>query len=174
MLTLASPVLLAVFSIGLHPVAFTARSGDCRSLPANLQAEHSLAPSITALMARSPTLRAQCLRIAASPATRVTITITVAPMDAGVRARSHARRYQSGLLIVDVEIPPASRDFTELLAHELEHVTELIDGVDFRALAAAGSPLVVRKPSDGSFESDRARRAGLTAAAEVARRESRQ
>jgi hypothetical protein len=37
---------------------------------------------------------------------------------------------------VDVEIPLVSRDFVGLLAHELEHVTELVDGVDFRAFAA--------------------------------------
>jgi hypothetical protein len=175
MITLASPVvLLSLYSIGLHPVVFTARGGDCPTLPVNIQAERSLAPVITQLMARSLTLRAQCLRIAASPATHVSITATVAIMEAGTRARSFARRYLSGLLVVEVQIPPAARDFAELLAHELEHVSELIDGVHFEALAAAGNPEIVRRRSDGSFESERARRAGMAAAAEVARRGSRQ
>jgi hypothetical protein len=67
-----------------------------------------------------------------------------------------------------VQIPPAARDLAELLAHELEHVTELIDGIDFRALAAAPGAAIVRDRSSGSFESDRARRAGILAAAEAA------
>lgn len=121
------------------------------------------------VLARSRTLRAQCLRIAASPTTRVTVLLSTSPMDATARARSYARRYESGLLIVEVQIPPASRDFAELLAHELEHVTELIDGVNFRALAAARTGTIVQDRSDGSFESERARRAGIAAAAEVAR-----
>jgi hypothetical protein len=59
---------------------------------------------------------------------------------------------------VDIEIPPASQDFTELLAHELEHATEIIERVDFEALAGARlGPRVDRRP-DGSVESDRATR----------------
>jgi hypothetical protein len=77
------------------------------------------------------------------------------------RARSCARRYASGLLVVDMELPPASPDFAELLAHELEHVTEFIDGVNFKAVAATGHGGIVQTPSDGSFESDRAHNAGL-------------
>jgi hypothetical protein len=88
--------------------------------------------------------------------TQVTIKITMAPMDTYARARSVARRYDSGLLIVDIEIPPASQDFTELLAHELEHASEIIERVDFEALA--GARLGQRVDPDGSSKSDRATR----------------
>ena len=160
-------VVLSLYSL-LHPVAFTGRGADCRALPQNIQIERDLRPAVAQLLARSRTLRSQCRRIAASPATHVSITISLSPMTAGARARSFARRYESGLLVVEVQLPPASSDFAELLAHELEHVTELIDGVNFRALADAGTRGIARTPSDGSFESDRARNAGIAAATEAA------
>lgn len=78
---------------------------------------------------KSRTLRAQCLEIAAARQTYVSVTLSLSPMDPEARARSIARRYQSGLLVVEIQIPPASGDFAELLAHELEHVTELIERV---------------------------------------------
>ena len=71
--------------------------------------------------------------------------------------------------MVDVEIPPASRDVAELLAHELEHVNEFIDHVDFQQLARDRRSGVVRCGVDESFETERARKAGLTVAAEAAR-----
>lgn len=175
MITLSSSVVvLSLYSFGLHPVAFIARLPECGALPVNIQARDDLRSVIAGLIARSATIRSQCARIAASRLTRVNVTLTLEPMDPGARARSIARRYQSGILLVSIQIPPASRDFAELLAHELEHVTELIDGVDFKRLAAAGGSKVIRRPSDGSFESERARQAGITAAAEVARRGTRQ
>ena len=169
MIVFATPVVvLCLYMLGLDPVAFTARATGCYELPANIHATDELRGPIARLLARSRTLRGQCARIAAERRTQVTVTMSVAPRDAQVRARSTARRYDSGLLIVDIEIPAASSDFAELLAHELEHVTEFIDHVDFKTLARTrGGPGVERRP-DGSFESDRARRAGRAAAAEAA------
>jgi len=160
-----SVIVLSLYFL-LHPVAFTARAGDCRALPPNLQVERDLRPAVTELLARSRTLRAQCLRIGASPATRVMVILAMPPGNAVSRARSVARRYASGLLLVQVQLPAASRDFAELLAHELEHVIELIERVNFRALAATRDAAVFE--AAGSFESDRARNAGIAAAAEVA------
>ena len=167
-ISFAPPVIVLSLSLLLHPVAFTAHGVECRALPTNIQVEAGLRPVLVQMLARSPTLRGQCLRIAASPATHVSVTISIEPMEGGARARSFARRYESGLLIVEVRIPPASRDLAELLAHELEHVIELIERVDFCSLAASRGAGVVQKQSDGSFESDRALKAGIAAAAEVA------
>jgi hypothetical protein len=166
MISVVSSVVFSLYSL-LHPVAFTARRAECRSLPPNIQVDRDLRPAVTRLLARSRTLRVQCLRIATSPSARVTVTMSIAPMGAGVRARSVARRYESGLLIVEVQIPPASREFAELLAHELEHVTELIDGAGVGALAAARTGTGRRKWADASFE-DRARDAEILVAREVA------
>jgi len=170
MISTASSVVALALALLLHPAAFTARTTGCAALPSNIQVEPDLRPTIARMLVRSRTLRGQCRRIAASPSTHVSITIWVAPMQAGARAVSLARRYESGLLVVDVRIPPASRDFAELLAHELEHVTELIDGIDYRSLATARGAGIARIQSDGSFESDRAHDAGVAAAAEVAAR----
>lgn len=166
MIALASSALvLGLYSMGLDPVAFTARASACCELPANIHADDALKAAIGPLLARSQTLRWQCARIAAARRTQVTLTLTTAPMTG--RARSTARRYESGLLIVDIEIPPASQDFVELLAHELEHATEFIDRVDFKAAAKAHGGQVVQSMSDGSFESMRAQQAGRDAAAEI-------
>ena len=168
MIVLASPAVVLYLSVlGLDPVAFTARATGCYELPANIHAADELRGPIARLLARSRTLRAQCARIAAARRTQVTVIVSMASMDAQARARSTARRYDSGLLIVDIEIPPASPDFAELLAHEFEHVTEFIDRVDFKTLARTrGGPAVERR-SDGSFETDRAIRAGRAAADEA-------
>jgi hypothetical protein len=86
------------------------------------------------------------------------MAITMAPMDSDSRARSRARRFESGLLIVAIQIPVASPDFTELLAHELEHTLEMIEHADFQAIVGTRRGPRVRRRSDGSFESDRSRR----------------
>lgn len=162
----ASPALaLSLCAMWLNPVALTARATACYELPANIHANDTLRAAIVPLLARSQTLRRQCTTIAAAGRTQVTLLLSTARMTA--RARSTARRYGSGLLIVDIEIPPASKDFAELLAHELEHVTEFIDRVDFKILARAHGGPVVQEGSDGSFESARAQKAGRTAAAEI-------
>ena len=168
MIVFASPaVVLCLYMLGLDPVALTARATGCYELPANIHAANELRGPIAQLLARSRTLRAQCARIAAERRTQVTVTTPAPSMDLEVRARSTARRYDSGLLIVDIEIPAASRDFTELLAHELEHVTEFIDHVDFKRLARTRGGSDVERRRDGSFESERALRAGRAAAGEV-------
>jgi hypothetical protein len=163
----SSVVVVSLAVVGLNPAALTARTVGCYELPANIHTAVELRLPITRLLVQSRTLRAQCARIAAARTTQVTVTITTAPLDSQTRARSRARRYDSGLLIVDIEIPAASQDFLELLAHEFEHATEIIEGLDFKALAGSrGAPQIQRR-SDGSFESDRATQAGRAAAAEL-------
>jgi hypothetical protein len=162
-------VLVVTFSVlGLHPAGFTARARAWNQLPPNIRTTGDLRPLIEDLLARSPTLRAQCARIAIARQTYVSVTLRLAPLGSLARARSTARRYHTGLLVVEVEIPPASQDFAELLAHELEHVTEFIDGVDFKKLAQTRGAGVVQCGSGGSFETERAQTAGRTVKFEVA------
>jgi hypothetical protein len=165
---LASAVLMLSLSVlGLHPVALTTRPLACYELPANIRTTPALRGAIMPLLARSPTLRAQCARIAAAPRTYVSIDVSAGRFSAETRARSTARRYPSGVLFVDVEIPVASQDFAELVAHELEHVTEFIDRVDFKALAQSRESGIVQCTVAGAFESLRAQQAGRAAAAEI-------
>ena len=81
------------------------------------------------------------------------------------RARTTIRKYSSGLLLAVVMIPPRG-EYPELLAHELEHVIEQIEGIDLAALARSGSIRVRQRP-DGAFETARAQNAGLTVATEL-------
>ena len=140
MTLLVSPgIVLSLCALGLHAAAVPSlqQANQCRVLPANIQADDDVRQDIAQLLARSRILRRQCARIAAAPQVRVRVTMTphvTAPL---TRAQSVVRRYPSGLLFVDIELPVATTDFVELLAHEFEHVTEFIDGVDLRALAEA-------------------------------------
>jgi hypothetical protein len=136
-------------------------------LPSNIQAEGQLRQAIELLLGRSRTLRKQCARIGAASRVHVWITIEPRVATADTRARSTVRRFDSGLLDVEIALPQAGTDFVELLAHELEHVTEFIEGVDLRALARNRDRHVVQRRYDGAIESDRARAAGLAAAAEA-------
>ena len=159
-------LILTISALGLHPVALINRSLPCYELPANIRTTTELQKLIAPLLARSPTLRAQCAKIAAAERTWVSVTLSVAQLPGQARARSTARRSLSGVLMVDIEIPAASQDFGELLAHELEHVTEFIERVDFKALADARDSGVLQC-TGGSFESARAQQAGRSAAAEI-------
>jgi hypothetical protein len=156
-----------VFSLALHPAVFTARATAWHQLPANIRTTDDLRAIIEDLLARSPTLREQTARISIAKRTWVSITLSAARFPSLTRARSTARRYHTGLLVVDVELPSASQDFAELIAHELEHVTEFIDGVDFKRLARTRTAGIVQCSSDGSFETERAQKAGRKARFEV-------
>jgi hypothetical protein len=156
-----------VFTFALHPAVFTARASAWHQLPPNIRTTDDLRPIIEDLLARSATLREQSARISIARQTWVSITLSAARFPSLTRARSTARRYHTGLLVVDVELPSASQDFAELIAHELEHVTEFIDGVDFKRLARTRNAGVVQCGSDGSFETERAQQAGRKAQFEV-------
>lgn len=114
---------------------------------------------------QSPTIDSQWRTIESTPRVHVAIVLARDPLEPRTRARTAIRRYSSGLLHAVVELP-AGDDYVELIAHELEHVIEQIEGVDLKALAAAGVE-AVQRPS-GSFETKRAQRAGVAAAAEAA------
>jgi hypothetical protein len=159
-------LLLTLSVLGLHPAVLTSPI-TWHQLPPNIRTTDDLRPIIEDLLARSPTLRRQCARIGIANKTWVSVTLSVARFPSLARARSTARRYRTGLLVIDVEIPPASRDFPELLAHELEHVTEFIDGVDFKKAARSRNAGIEQCGSDGSFETERAQQAGRRAKFEV-------
>ena len=167
MITSAPAALVLILSaLALHPAAFVARTAPSYQLPLNIRTSGDLRTLIEDLLTRSPTLRQQTARIAMARGTWVSVSLSAGRLPSLTRARSDARRSHTGLLVVDVEIPPASQDFAELLAHELEHVTEFIEGVDFKKLARTRNAGIVRR-SDGSFETERAQKAGRAVKLEV-------
>lgn len=162
-------VVLSLCAFGLHAAAVPSAPQMVQRLvlPSNIQADGQIRQAIEQLLGRSRTLRTQCARIGEASRVHVWIAIEPRVVTAETRARSIVRRFDSGLLYVEIELPPASADFVELLAHELEHVTEFIDGIDLRARARNRDRHVVERRSDGAIESDRAYAAGLAAAGEA-------
>ena len=168
MVTLASTGVVLVLSVLALPFSFDqAPPGERHELPENIRVGDDMMEVVATLLARSPTLRAQCARIAATPRARIVVEVTGSRLGSQARARATARRYDSGLLTVVIELPAmAIADFAELLAHELEHVIELIDNVDLAALMKQRSAGVT-KTSDGLYETTRAQAAGKAVAAEA-------
>lgn len=171
MVTFASAgVVLALSVFGLHPTLSSpdqSAPGEGYKIPVNIGVGDDLKEAVTAVLARSRTLREQCARIEAAPRTRIVVQLIGHRLGSMTRARATARRYDSGLLTIAIELPAvAIADLAELLAHELEHAIELIDKVDLSELARQRSTGVWRD-HDGIFETERAQAAGRAAAAEV-------
>lgn len=168
MVTFASTGVVLVLSVLALPFSFDqAPPGERYEIPENLHVVDDMREVVATLLARSQTLRAQCARIAATPRARIVVEVTGNRLGAQARARATARRYDSGLLTVVIELPAmAIADYAELLAHELEHVIELIENVDLTELMKQRSAGVT-KTSEGLFETTRAQAAGKAAAAEM-------
>jgi hypothetical protein len=167
----SASVVLVLSVFGFQPTLSSphqAVQSEGHEIPANIRAGDEIRQLLTTLLARSPTLRAQCARIEAAPYARIVIELTARPLGSLTRARATAHRYDSGLLTVVIELPALSiSDFPELLSHEFEHVIELIEELDLHALARLHSGGVILG-DDGVFETARAQAAGKAAAAEAA------
>lgn len=130
--------------------------------PLPLKIDDAYREEIEEIVALSPTLRRQLSVIAAAPA-HVEVRVSPAQPVSFRRAETTISRYESGYIRAQVLVPPGV-DFIELLAHELEHIVEQIEGVDLTALARTGA---ASRDANGIFETVRARDAGRAAALEV-------
>jgi len=137
------------------------------TIPENLSFPSSFRPFVESMVQRSATFRRQCLRIA--KATLLTVRVVAYQDQGGGRSRARTEvRISGGRMVAIVNIRPLE-NVAELIAHELEHVIEQLDGVDLRARSAlAGTG--VWYCDDGSFETTRAVRMGRAVAAEVSAR----
>lgn len=136
-------------------------------LPPNLIAAPSYRPLLESMLARSATFRRQCRRVAGTPGLIVTLRPAVRPFS-GVRARTQLGRVE-GDLVAAIELLTLL-DPVELIAHEIEHVIEQLDGVDLASKAGvAASGVHSARAVDGAFETTRATRIGLRVAGEVRR-----
>jgi Tol biopolymer transport system component len=135
-------------------------------LPANLLVDPMFQTVIERMAQRSPTFRRQIARIGAAPTSRVRILPEDRPRPtAGVDARTVFTFNGGGLVSAHVYLRITLRT-PELIAHEMEHIVEQLDGIDLQAQAGNG---VVWKSERASFETRRAMEAGLLVAEEVAR-----
>jgi hypothetical protein len=127
----------------------------------------SLRGVVAAGWEHSATFRRQCQRLAEAHAIVILGAFTL-PKAKPARARISVS--SDGSVIARVDVPLNARTL-ELVAHELEHVLEQVDGVNLAIQAALSrsltspSDVAVRLPG-GEFESRRAIEAGLRVAAE--------
>jgi hypothetical protein len=134
--------------------------------PANLNVPAMYQPLVDSMLRGSPTFRRQCMRIAGEPMLTVRLAITQWFAHSGLRATTVVRRNASGLTAT-IEIS-AHQHLEELIAHELEHVIEQLDGVDLHARARRPrSGVSVVSSRSAMFETVRAQRAGLKVISEL-------
>lgn len=119
------------------------------------------------LVATSATVRGQYGRLLSAPRVLVWVEPLNGPR-AGTSARATIRRTASGWVLAKVELATPLRfvEYAEMLAHELEHVLEQVEGVSLSALAGEPGSAASRL-HDGSYETERARGAGRAAAEEI-------
>jgi hypothetical protein len=154
--------------ICLALVALSANNGFAQNEPVNQRQSVSATTSIQfapelrsvvdRMLQRSATFREQYRRIAEARPLVVGVRLDVRLCQTSYRARTTLHRYQSGLLVADVVIAPGSES-GEWIAHEFEHILELLDGRNLAQLARNLASDVWYSDSD-VIETDRAIRAG--------------
>jgi hypothetical protein len=109
----------------------------------------------------SSTFRDQCRRLAAAGATMIVQPISSREM---YRAQTRIRTTHDGATIAFARVRPGTHS-VELIAHELEHVVEYLEGTRLLMESSRGSSRV--RLSGGAYETQRAIDAGRRVAQEV-------
>lgn len=157
-------LLLALAAPAAMPSTAAAQTPVCATLPANIVVPAVSHQWIVDLIARSPTLQRQCRIIATADDVIVRLS-SMRRVTALCRARTSFARDRTGLIRAAIDIP-VSIDFPELLAHELEHVIEQIEGINLRRMARDRDS-GVWQVAPNVFETTRAIDAGTLAAGEA-------
>ena len=111
-------------------------------LPSNLNVTFGVSGSCGVYADQSPTFRQQLLRVGAEDG--LTIHIDVVPRIIGARATTRMVRQNDGLT---AHVKVARFDnLVELIAHEVEHVIEQIEGVNLDRRGRAGFVHLLRRP----------------------------
>jgi Tol biopolymer transport system component len=96
--------------------------------PPNLRAGAFL-PLVERMWQVSPRFRRQCARLAAAPALTVTVRAESMRVRSDIRAFTRMRREKGTLVAADINLLVVA-DAVELIAHEVEHVIEQLDGAE--------------------------------------------
>jgi hypothetical protein len=145
-------------------LALMSPGGSLPGPPSNLRIDPALERVVERMWRTSPLFRAQCARIAEEPDLFVAVWYDNSAVSGGRRAVTTFVRHARRLVSAQVRLAHG-HDPVELLAHELEHIVEQLDGVNLSVEVATGGP--VRRARDGSFETQRAIKAGLRVQREV-------
>jgi hypothetical protein len=127
--------------------------------PSNLKGGH-FQSVVDGMWRDSATFRQQCERVGAQRGLIVTVSADMPRPGASTRATTTmTRRGRKMFAEITLRSP---FDHVELIAHEIEHVIEQLDGVTLRTTACEGS-----RNAPGVYESCRAVEAGRRVAREV-------
>jgi hypothetical protein len=132
-----------------------------RAWPGDLHVAADLRPFADLAWEHSPTFRDQCRKLAAA---RAYVIVDAASARELWRADTHIRVTRDGATFARSRVRPTS-NAVELIAHELEHVLESLDGVKLIMEAPRGGSRVSR--NGGAYETRRATDAGRRVAQEV-------
>lgn len=136
-----------------------------RDASATIVVDGQLQPLIDDLLARSPAFRRQWQRLVRVPRLWITLELVHPNHVVDAHAATRVSAHPDGSLHAVVAIP-GGRRLAELIAHEVEHVLERLDGVRVATQHAMGDPTVRR--ASGTFETARAVLVGQLVAAEIA------
>ena len=131
----------------------------------SIQFAPELRPDVDRMWQQSATFREQYRRIAEARSLIVGVRTDVRLCETSFRARTKFNRYRSGLIVADVIIAPSAHP-GEWIAHEFEHILELLGGRKLTQLAGSHANDVWFSGTD-VIETDRAIRAGRTVRDEV-------
>jgi hypothetical protein len=130
--------ILFVAIVVLAPVtraqSLTAAGEILVTIPTNLKVPGTLRPLLEEVMRRSPTFRHQMQELRSAPHVKMAISYGDVSSWHVLRAESTVSRYEWGALQIDTRLYTI-RDVIEVVAHEMEHVCEQIEGIDVRALS---------------------------------------
>jgi hypothetical protein len=138
-------------------------------LPSNVTVTSRLLAIVTDAIRASPTLRDQFQRVGRNRRVRVHIDLDAAESTSGVlfsRAHTDLKRYEYGLVVAAMHLV-STEGAVQLIAHELEHVLEFAEGINYRA-ASLRTPRVAWRTGAGTFETARALHIERVVTAEVA------
>jgi hypothetical protein len=141
-----------------------APDGVVAMVPANLKVPESLKPILEDVLRRSPTFRRQLQQLRRAPRVRMAISYGDLSIWHVLRAESTMYRYEWGAMKVDTRLYTV-RDIVDVIAHELEHVCEQIEGLDVKTLARQRHSGVYN--TGGHYETQRAVLTGRQVAREA-------
>jgi hypothetical protein len=128
MVSLARCSLSALFVLTVDGSTFAQLPRDSSTgVPSNLDGG-AFQSTVEAMWRFSPTFRNQCTRLAAKPRLRVSVRIETSRPISVVRARTEISRVRGTLTRAEIVLL-TPRDAIELIAHEIEHIIEQLDGL---------------------------------------------
>jgi hypothetical protein len=168
--------VVADLSIGTTAIADSRNLGgqtrECPGIQTTLHIDRPLGATVHAMWHRSPAFRRQMFRLSQEHDLDTRLMIWSAVPAGETRAETVLRRVRGRLRMatVRIKLPNDEETIVELIAHELEHIVEQLDGVKLQlSVDRSGTGRGIRGVPGGGFETERARRVGLAVRAEYLR-----